>query len=227
MKKVVILVLLIAAISILAVTVAALNRRFLYNLSWLPSPGINKLYTTFDDAISALRDINARYMLAYGTALGVTREGDLLRHDRDVDFAMFYEDLPSWDTLNGTMVRHGFECPVKSTPYSWECQGQRYPILFQYRHQRTGVGCDVGVLYRHDGGIWDLAGASGGNGKGYRFSDSEPDRVHFRGHEHSVFPVVWLEEQYGESWRTPILNSKGRPSIKYKNNTSCMFPPPN
>ena len=123
MKKIVILVLLIAAISILTVSVAAVNRRFAYSLSWLPPPGINKLYTTFDDATSALRDINARYMLAYGTTLGVTRESELLRHDRDVDLAILYEDIPDWDTLNGTMAAYGFECPATSTSYSWECQG--------------------------------------------------------------------------------------------------------
>lgn len=226
MKKVVVLVLLIAAISILAVSVAAVNRKFAYNLSWLPPPGINKLHTTFDDATSALRDINARHMLAYGTALGVTRESELVRHDRDVDLAMLYEDIPDWDTLNGTMAAHGFECPATSTPYSWECQGRHYPVLFQYIHGRTGVGCDICVLYRHDGGIWDIAGAAGGNGTGYRFSDSEPDRVHFRGHEYRVFPVAWLEEHYGESWRIPIVNGKGRPATKYKNGTPCKFPPP-
>jgi hypothetical protein len=226
MKKVVILVFLIAAISILAVSVVAVNRRFAYNLSWLPPPGINKLHATFDDATSALQDINAKHMLAYGTALGVTRESELLRHDRDVDFAMFYEDIPDWDTLNGAMAAYGFECSVTSTPYSWECQGQRYPALFQYIHQGTGVGCDIAVLYRHDGGIWDIVGAAGGNGMGYRFSDSEPDRVHFRGHEHLVFPVAWLEEHYGESWRIPMVNSKGRPATKYRNGTSCKFPPP-
>ena len=162
MKKVVILVLLIAAISILAVAVTAVNRRFAYNLSWLPPPGIKKLHTTFDDATSALRDINARHMLAYGTALGVTRESELLRHDRDVDIAMFYEDIPDWDTLNWTMAVYGFECPVTSTPHSWECQGQRYPALFQYIHRGTGVGCDIVVLYRHDCCIWDIAGGAGG-----------------------------------------------------------------
>jgi hypothetical protein len=227
MKKVAVLAFFVV-MSLVAIVIIFVQRRFVYTLSWLPPPGIKKLHTTFDDTVSALRGINAKYALAYGTALGVVRENDLIQRDRDVDFAMFYEDLPSWDTLNRAMASHGFECPAKSTPYSWECHGRQYPILFQYRHRIIRVGCDIGVMYRRDDGTWDFGGARPGTGHRFISRPGKPEmnEIHFRGHEHSIFPVEWLKEQYGESWMTPLPDDKGRPSSKCTNETSCIYPPP-
>jgi hypothetical protein len=76
-------------------------------------PGLPRLKTTFCDAVRGLESIGMPYMLAYGTALGVRRDGELIAWDDDVDFAVFHEDLwrkglLSHDTINMAMAAHGF-----------------------------------------------------------------------------------------------------------------------
>ena len=57
----------------------------------------------FDDALSS---IGVNYSLAFGTLLGAVREGGFIKHDLDLDTAIWYEDYSS--LIQEVLESHGF-----------------------------------------------------------------------------------------------------------------------
>ena len=56
---------------------------------------------------NALQDIGCEYWLTFGTLLGAIREKGIIKHDLDIDVAMFRDNRP--DNLVELMAEHGFK----------------------------------------------------------------------------------------------------------------------
>lgn len=97
-----------------------------------------------DDALSALTTLhNARPFLAYGTLLGMARNGGFLPADPDIDLGVFYPDLTP-DQVECALLATGFHLSRRANP-TW-------PGVTQAIHPRGG-GLDVVYFKRQDNAL--------------------------------------------------------------------------
>jgi len=205
-----------------------INKILRFPIYLFPYSNIKKLHATLIDARKALDNEKIPYMFAYGTALGVHRNGDLIPWDDDIDLAIFYEDITDSNSINSAMKKNDFlpRFPGKSDPFSWICEGEKYPVLFQYDHKKTGIGCDLYILYKHSGYVWEYSGGGEKHGKGHCFPIEPPEYVIFEEEKVKAFPESWLEACYGD-WKIPRLGDKGgKNNIKVPNNQNTILPAP-
>lgn len=89
--------------------------------------GMHKLH----DALSQ-SPLHNKYWVAFGALLGWAREGGLLKHDPDIDFHFWKEDLPLFLESVELLKQAGFE------PYiCWgNCAGQITEYCFKYKGLR-------------------------------------------------------------------------------------------
>lgn len=167
------------------------------------------LKLAFNDAAEALRTLGIPFVLAYGTALGIRRGGELLKHDDDLDFVVFQNALArlSPDSverdkiINRTLDRYAFKpraaglAPAYYAPRHWH-RADHVPLIYQYLHHRTNVSLDIYVFGEHDGFYWHH------QGRGKRWPMVPMNRVNYSGNQYMIFPDQWLTLKYGD-WRTP------------------------
>lgn len=192
----------------LAICVRIICRKFSFNG---PFGQINQwlLRSALIDGVNALNSLSLQYTLAYGTALGLRREGNLITYDGDVDVMVFQESLLDLSgdpderdhRINSAMREHSFElmsersAPHYHAPEHWN-RKDHVPIIYQYMHTLTSVTLDVYVFARHDGYYWSY------NAAGRRFPIIKMNMVEFANREYMIFPDLWLELVYGD-WKTP------------------------
>ncbi|MCK9598070.1 MAG: hypothetical protein M0R37_12075 [Bacteroidales bacterium] len=146
-----------------------------------------------------LLGIFPRSFCAYGTALGVVREGAILAHDLDTDIGVMSADF-SWDSV------------VEAVRRGWEIRhvfGMRH-LGLEIALMRDGVKTDVMVIYPEAGGftnsLWDNGGR---NGLADRIIHSYPSPVmgveEWRMGDVPVRTLgpAYLAHVYGD-WRTPV-----------------------
>ena len=167
------------------------------------------LKKTFRDASTALRELEIPFVLAFGTALGIRRDGELIKHDGDIDFAIFRDALRrvSLDPderdrrINNTMKKHSFEPRISSSvpwyhaPRGWK-RVDHVPVMYQYIHSRTNTPFDIYLLAEYDGFYWSYGGG------GMRFPITSINKEKYNKEEYSVFPDRWLTIMYG-AWEAP------------------------
>jgi len=145
---------------------------------------------------SALEVEHVPFFLAYGTLLGIVRDGDLLPHDKDMDVG-----LP-WDVSREALVRaltekHGFSRFGRHTP---ENDAWLIPLV----HRETGISIDL-FFFKPDGD----ALLSGFHHLPvpllWRFGHFTTRPLEFLGHTWQVPdpPERFFQEIYGPDWRTP------------------------
>ena len=196
------------------------------------APVPKELTETFNNGKDAMKETGLPFMLAYGTAIGAYRQNDLIPYDNDVDFAIHYKDLPrkangdiDHSVINNAMKKNGFKIGKKSSPFEWECDGKKHPVLYRYRNKKTTYFLDVSILYSHHGFVWEYAEGGERTGKGRRFSQTPTETATIRGEQFQAFPQTWLDTQYG-NWRVPNKGDSEAPSIKVTNDSQCILPPP-
>ena len=155
-------------------------------------------------AIENLKDVQMEFpkgFLAYGSALGAHRDGDVIDHDLDTDFGVFSEDFNFRAISN--LVRKGFEIG----------------LIFGMRHYgmeialtRGGVKTDVMIIYRGKDKYWNSLWDNGGrNGLADEIRHEyktgvfvERQEVKVGEHTFSYFGERYIEAVYGEDWMTPV-----------------------
>lgn len=75
--------------------------------------------------VEALRGLDIQAFCAYGTLLGIVRDGGLIPYDTDMDMAILESESFSWDALEKALESHGLkkEC---SYAYEGNVTEQRY-----------------------------------------------------------------------------------------------------
>lgn len=196
------------------------------------TPIHDKLEITFNSGVAALNAAQIPFTLAYGTALGIRRDNSLIPGDNDVDFMVFYEDLPldadgniDHARLNGAMNDNGLVSSGGGDPFVWSCEGKTYPVMYQYYHKDTHIGTDVYILYTHEQTYWEFSDGGERTGMGLPFPILPLDVVRFRKTRFKTWPKEWLDLQYGD-WKTPVKGEKGRPVVPIKHTSDCVLPPP-
>lgn len=159
-----------------------------------------------DDYIALIQDVTAflnergfEPMLAYGTLLGAVREGDFLLHDDDIDMLV---PLPGAN-------REEVEVPLAQlrrelAEGGWKITRPNSYTNFHVTDPQSGLHLDVFPLLI-DGDVASL------HMEKMRLRTIPADVVlppkfmTFKGHEVPVpaNPESFLEERYGETWRTP------------------------
>jgi hypothetical protein len=159
--------------------------------------------THFSDGLA---EAGATYWLTYGALLGLVREGRLLAHDRDLDFAAC--DGPATAKIETALLKRQFTLVFEG----WV--GDRLGIQ---KFQRGHVRIDLFFLYQRDG-VWveeyPIDGFSYYSGT-HPILPIESRRL---GGVEVPIPVdtaAYLRHLYGRSWR------------KMRNDWSWKFSPPN
>lgn len=154
-------------------------------------------------AKNALDSINVKFHLHAGTALGAYREEDFIKHDHDIDLAVFFEDLdtPSKvDKLKYAMKKAGFT--INATLGK---QHQGYEIQFE----KNDVPLDIFWIYKGHYKSKDLFIISSyyGDCDNYKHKSCiygyRPYRVQtimFLGKEYKIVPKKTLVDMYGKTW---------------------------
>ena len=86
----------------------------------------------------ALSDINVNYTLAFGTMLGAVREGGFIKHDLDIDVAIWNEDYSPM--LNNILSKYGFR---RTHVFNVENGTFGREETYEYK----GVGIDIFYFY--------------------------------------------------------------------------------
>jgi hypothetical protein len=149
------------------------------------------------DFYAASREAEIQPFLMWGTLLGCVREGELLRHDRDIDLGIVAADFAKKDALVAAMRRRGYE--VTSD------KGYK----FRFARPNHDLRLDVDVFYNWQGMMVCASGHSDGTLLGESFSADAFDRLReitFLGDLKVLIPDApesVLETIYGD-WRTPV-----------------------
>lgn len=154
----------------------------------------------------ALDSINVKFHLHFGTALGAHREKSFIKHDHDIDVAVFYKDVNTQKGVNAiitAMEDEGFKLEkhlgkitrgneltfVKNDVpldifwvYDGEYRGKKYNIVASYFGK-----CDN---LPHKICVW-----------GYR--PYNVYKVNFLGETYNVVPRKTLVDMYGKDWGVP------------------------
>jgi len=190
-----------------------------------------------EDALLALADWNRifskeryKWFVISGTFLGLIREGGFLKHDYDIDFGIFYEDLLLDEIEN--KIHDSEDFVIRKIDYLYEgvfkndsfiSNNEKKPVLLKIIH-KTGLNIDLFIHYVDENIIW--------HGSSYHRWENKIFKLKtYLLHNLEVFgPENWdlyLTENYGD-WRTPVTNfhfNTGTPNLSIvKNPTSiAMF----
>lgn len=91
---------------------------------------------------NALQDIGCEYWLTFGTLLGAIREQGIIKHDLDIDVAMFRDKRP--DNMVELMAQHGF----KRSRYIIVGDGQ---VGFEETYSCHEVSIDIFYFHKVEG----------------------------------------------------------------------------
>lgn len=99
----------------------------------------------------ALSRYGATYFLNFGTLLGVVRDGQLIEHDRDIDFGIYFDDIFTPEMLDRAMREIGlkrvhtylFRGEVKEVTYKYGVTNIDF-----FRHEETETETMSYVFYR-------------------------------------------------------------------------------
>lgn len=154
-------------------------------------------HTALFDIKAALDDDGVPFFLAYGTLLGIVRDGDLLPHDKDMDLGLPW-DMPR-EGLIARLARHGFFEP-KSQRQTAEDRKWCISLV----HQKTGIVIDL-FFFKPDGASL----LSGFNRTPvpllWRFDAFDQEALLWQGaHWNVPSPAAgFLENIYGPEWTIP------------------------
>jgi hypothetical protein len=156
----------------------------------------------------ALDSIKIKFHLHFGTALGAHREKSFIKHDNDIDVAIFHKDVNTTSQvrkIQKAMEEHGFVLSSKLGNIN---------DTFEMQFEMNDIGLDI---------FWIKEGSYRGK-KYYIYSsyygmcDELPkkkciwgmrpyktEKVNFLGKEYRVIPKKTLEDLYGKDWTTPKI----------------------
>ena len=147
---------------------------------------------------TALDAANIPFFLAFGTLLGIVRDGDLLPHDKDLDIGL------AWDVSRKEAIAamEADERFAKAFPGADGAEKDAWNITFV--HTETGIEIDL-FFFKPDGGDV-LAGLyHRPTPLHWRFAAFETKEIDYLGAKWPApaVPETFLEAIYGPEWQTP------------------------
>lgn len=146
----------------------------------------------------AMCDLNVPFFLAYGTLLGIVRDGDLLPHDKDMDVGLPADVDREW-LIDQLCSNYGFSRSSLPLPNK-EIDHWNISVV----HKETDITIDL-FFFIPDGGdlisgIYHLP-----HPLYWRFSRFETSEIEYLGHAWQVPnpPERYLAEIYGSDWQVP------------------------
>lgn len=157
-------------------------------------------------AKKALDNIGVQFHLHAGTALGAHREKNFIKHDHDIDLAVFYDDINTPRKVNKVitaMKDSGFDIVNKlgrlNTGQEIQFVKDDIPldIFWIYRGKYRGENLYITSSYfgmcndlPRERCIWG-------------YSTYDVKKITFLGHRYNVVPKKTLVEMYGKDWKFP------------------------
>jgi hypothetical protein len=157
-------------------------------------------------AKKALDSIGVPFHLHAGTALGAHREHSFIKHDHDIDLAVFHHDANTAAKarkIEDAMLDHGFDVLntlgtiKRGKEIQFEKNGIPLDIFWVYEGEYRGKQYHTVASYfgdcdklPHKTCVW-------------AYRRYKTVKVRFLGHEYNVVPTSTLVDMYGDDWRTP------------------------
>ncbi|WP_181566255.1 tetratricopeptide repeat protein [Helicobacter monodelphidis] len=154
------------------------------------------------DIKRALDSLKIPFILVAGTLLGIYRDGDILPHDKDIDFGLPW-NTPRLELINA-LKAYGYTCTYSEE----EIMGSKGLWNISVAHIKYGIGIDFFFIQPRDDGYvyWGLDK----NGKTFLTRNKKFGRstIEYVGETFYIpdNPAEHLEEIYGEGWGTPQAN---------------------
>lgn len=149
------------------------------------------------DLKSFLDENNIQFFLAYGTLLGLHRDGELLSYDHDLDIGLYW-DVPRHKLVNLISQSKNFYISEK------QLASFRFDWNFSVFHKTKDVVIDF-CFFKPEGEFLDSGLDHLPNPLLWRFSTFKTKLIQYRGNEYAVpeNPEQYLTEIYGSNWRIP------------------------
>lgn len=149
----------------------------------------------------AMDDLGVPFFLAFGTLLGIVREGDILGHDKDMDMGVPWS-VPR-EKLLDALRAYDFVCPKEAKVRAGTLGQWMYNVV----HLPTRVNIDL-FFARREGDTMDLGFDHPAGPLVWRFPRCGLKPIEFRGETFQApDPVVpHLESIYGSEWQVPNAN---------------------
>lgn len=162
-----------------------------------------KFRQTLEDMKEILDFNNIQFHLHSGTALGAIREQRFIPYDLDIDIAMFDKDRVN--NLEHIITKNGKFSLVHKLP---DNSNEENIMEYTFIHGGTDITIDLFFIIEEDNkykifsyfGICDTK-----PNKRCEFINSKYklNDIIFYGKKYKIPEIKFLEEQYGEDWKTP------------------------
>lgn len=154
----------------------------------------------------ALDSIGVEFHLHFGTALGAHREKTFIKHDDDIDVAVFSKDINNYTRVNEiiySMENNGFKLlnsfgTIKS--------------FFELQFEKDNIGLDIfwitkkkykGKNYFMYSSYYGLCDKLKNNKCIWGMSPYKTIKINFLGIEYNIIPKSTLVDLYGKDWKIP------------------------
>jgi len=182
-------------------------------------------FKNLKEARDILNKLGVQYFLMGGTLLGFMREKDFIPHDDDMDIGVFSQD---WTPK----ITEEFQ----AQGWQWASAMGKVEQGLEYRFIKDGIQLDVFFWYKESDYYWYAAWWKSNAPENIIKLRFDPFQInHFRINE-EIFnipsnPEHWLEQIYGQDWRTPnsdwhwcasVQNIIQAPFDNKKDKTICL-----
>ena len=149
---------------------------------------------------SAMASIGVPFFLAYGTLLGIVRDGDLLPHDKDMDVGLAW-DVPRNELIK-RLITYGFSIPSTTLRATEADRAWQISVV----HVETGIAIDL-FFFKPDGRILLSGFNHAGQPLLWSFRAFGLQTIPFLGEQWAAPspPEQFLEDIYGKNWRAPDI----------------------
>jgi len=149
---------------------------------------------------TTMGQLKVPFFLAFGTLLGIVRDGELLPHDKDMDVGLPWQTprLPLVEAL----LSHGYVCPqlesYRRAPPDW---------YLTVVHQHTGITIDFFFAKPVDNKV-EMGFSKGSERMSWAFAPFKLTAVDYAGQSFKApsNAMSHLEEVYGTQWDIPDAN---------------------
>ena len=171
--------------------------------------GVNNATQAMEDASNLLAKLDVTHFMAFGTCLGMVRDGKILKYDWDVDFICLGEDIEKINNNKDKILEAGFtDFKCKKDIPKWRKEDgtmseEKYTRTYSFKKYGVRIDIDPAYLSKDEKSRIILKGR-----KRRIFCAKHPAKW-FDNHQkerHYPMPVPvedYLESNYGKNWRTP------------------------
>jgi hypothetical protein len=158
---------------------------------------------TLQDAKKLLDENNIKFHLHSGTALGAIRNKDFIKHDQDIDLAIFKNEYD--DNIIEIMKKKFYF----KKQYGTIDNG----LELKFLHKKHNIGLDIFILYKKDDRLFQSVyhcksdrfekGTNSDDHCIMYMNDYTPIKIKFLGKKYECAPISFLKDRYGNDWNVP------------------------